>query len=120
MLSVSSCGICGKQSLDQINYAEKKLDAANRISVTSIEKIQQTMFQHQALFEKTGGSHGIAAFNLSGELLSVKEDVGRHNALDKVVGELILNKKLGQAKILTCDFFCGDFVNLKTIQSLVS
>ena len=58
------------------------------------------MRDRQEKFEATGGSHAAAAFNQEGELLSIREDIGRHNAVDKVVGDLILMGKLKEAKAL--------------------
>ena len=54
----------------------------------------------QPLYKETGGAHAVAAFTINGGLLSVKEDIGRHNAVDKVVGELLLSSSLSEAKVL--------------------
>lgn len=104
LLSVSSCGICGKQSLDDLQIQEGKLTPENsniNWDVDSLFKMQQHMFQNQLNFEKTGGCHGVAAFSLEGEMLALGEDIGRHNAMDKVVGSLIRSNDLGKAKIIT-------------------
>jgi FdhD protein len=62
--------------------------------------MQEKMFQAQSLFQLTGGCHGVAAFSSIGELLAIKEDIGRHNAMDKVVGNLLKNHQQKQAKII--------------------
>lgn len=105
LLSVSSCGICGKQELEQIKSTDKII-TENSITVTSayLLKVQQKLFKNQKLFELTGGCHGVAAFDENENLLSLHEDIGRHNALDKVIGELLFKKELDKAK---CIAFSG-------------
>lgn len=101
LLSVSSCGICGKREIEDLNISGEKLPNQFVIQPDQIDTLFQTMQQHQKLFDLTGGCHGIAAFDKDLKLLSIHEDVGRHNALDKVIGELILTENLKSAKILT-------------------
>ncbi len=103
LLSVSSCGICGKQSLEDLPHfdSDETLPAdAQNWSLENLLEMQEKMFNAQSLFQSTGGCHGVAAFNTTGDLLSIREDVGRHNALDKVVGNLLQNNKLKEAKVL--------------------
>ncbi len=97
-LSVSSCGICGKTQLDDLHG---QITDGLHLKSTQIESMFSAMNAHQKTFKKSGGSHAAGAFTASGELLSVMEDIGRHNATDKVVGDLILKNKLKSAKILT-------------------
>lgn len=94
LLSVSSCGICGKQELSDIEISGPSIKNDGKLSLTAIREMYTTMKKGQGLFEKTGGSHATAAFTISGTMLSLKEDIGRHNALDKVVGELLNTQKL--------------------------
>jgi len=101
LLSVSSCGICGKTSLEDIEVNESALDADLQVSVTEIQSMFKLMSQQQFDFQKSGGTHAAAAFSLDGELLCAMEDIGRHNAVDKVIGKLISEKRLHLAKVLT-------------------
>jgi len=96
LLSVSSCGICGKQQLDDIDFKGSSLQNAVTLKLSDIEKMYQKMKLEQLVFRSTGGSHATAAFDNQGKLLSIKEDIGRHNALDKVVGQLLKLKKLNK------------------------
>ena len=98
-LSVASCGICGKQDLDLPDQDASVSDAT--ISAELVFKMFQEMNSGQQAFKQSGGSHASAAFSEEGELLSIKEDIGRHNAVDKVVGDLLLSKHLNQAKCMT-------------------
>lgn len=94
LLSVSSCGICGKQKLEDIECSGHALSKLGNLTLSSIKSMYQKMKLEQELFRSTGGSHATAAFDINGDLLSIKEDIGRHNALDKVVGDLLHKKKL--------------------------
>lgn len=101
LLSVSSCGICGKQSLDDLpNFDQPTIKSNSSWQVSKLMAMQEKMHSAQKLFIETGGCHGVAAFNEEGDLLAIKEDIGRHNAMDKVVGELIMKKDLASAKII--------------------
>lgn len=97
-ISVSSCGICGKTSLDDL---QGTISDGVSISPSLIEQMFSKMNKRQSTFISSGGSHAAAAFNESGKLLSIMEDIGRHNAVDKVVGDLFLQNLLSQAKVLT-------------------
>lgn len=97
-LSVSSCGMCGKTSLPDLS---KKINSnQNTRALVSLENMFDEMRKHQIFFEKTGGSHAAAAFDENGVLLSCMEDIGRHNAVDKVIGSLILENNLPKATYL--------------------
>ncbi|MFK8038805.1 MAG: formate dehydrogenase accessory sulfurtransferase FdhD [Crocinitomicaceae bacterium] len=104
LLSVSSCGICGKQSLSDLTVNGTSLKPSDQINTNFIFELQDKMHQAQAIFPYTGSIHGAAIFNINGELLSCKEDIGRHNALDKAIGDLLMQKKLAAGNIL---FFSG-------------
>lgn len=97
LLSVSSCGICGKQELSDIEISGPSIEHDKKISLATIKTMYTVMKSKQLLFETTGGSHATAAFDAQGNMLSLKEDIGRHNALDKVVGELLNADKLEAA-----------------------
>ena len=95
-LSVSSCGICGKKELDELTHHQEKIPDYT-ISHTSLINMIEQMKKGQHTFLQSGGSHAAAAFNKNGELLSIMEDIGRHNAVDKVIGDLIIADNLKQA-----------------------
>jgi len=92
LLSQSSCGICGQQSIEHLKaIADPNFDSLKpQISSEAILSMNTTLKQAQPAFLKTGGIHAAALFNTQGELLQVREDIGRHNAVDKLVGWAIL------------------------------
>ena len=90
VLTTSACGICGTTSIDQVRKALRP-DLADpsvswRVSVAVLLALPDALQTAQGLFAKTGGVHAAGVFTASGEALCVREDVGRHNAVDKVVG----------------------------------
>jgi len=101
LLSVSSCGICGKTELDELSFMVKVLDHEQTVNIDSIHSMFLMMNSKQSVFEKSGGSHAAAAFDRTGVLLSSMEDIGRHNAVDKVVGELINDSTVREASVIT-------------------
>lgn len=92
----SSCGVCGKTSLESLTA----LNAARRVSGTGIiddavlRDLPARLRVAQASFALTGGLHGVGLFDLAGTLLAAREDVGRHNALDKLIGHALLQHLL--------------------------
>lgn len=100
LLSVSSCGICGKKELKDIKINGKKLTKNAFISSENLHKMHLLMSNFQETFKKSGGSHAAAVFNKKQELLTIKEDIGRHNAVDKSIGELLIKKTLQDANYL--------------------
>ena len=87
----SSCGVCGKTEID---YIESPFNAAGKpmtISKDILLGLQDTLREKQSVFEETGGIHAAALFTPNGNLILVREDVGRHNALDKVIGNALLS-----------------------------
>ena len=100
LLSVSSCGICGKKELKDIQVEGEKLVNSTTFSSEIIHKMFLEMNSFQETFKKSGGSHAAAIFNKKHTLLSSKEDIGRHNAVDKVVGDLLLKNILKEANYL--------------------
>ena len=101
LLSVSSCGICGKTELADLSFLGKTIDDKKKIEISLLSKLFDKMNSHQHSFHQSGGTHAAAAFSLDGILLSAMEDIGRHNAVDKVIGDLILNEQLKKASVLT-------------------
>ncbi len=89
----SSCGICGKASMDSLEIICKtKINKDNpKIKNSLITRIPKLLMQKQSEFSKTGGIHASALFDQSGKVLVIREDIGRHNALDKVIGHSFKN-----------------------------
>jgi FdhD protein len=89
--TTSSCGVCGKSSLDALRVigAESIEGDKGRFTRDVLIAMPAALRDRQRAFEQTGGLHAAAAFNSQGEILVVHEDVGRHNALDKVIGSLL-------------------------------
>jgi len=128
LLSVSACGICGKTAFEpptlrddreaddeqssmtpsddergSMTLRDDRGRDDERSSMTLREGIVQMMVQlraSQTLFEETGGCHAAGVFNREGQLLFASEDIGRHNAVDKVIGHLLLNNQLRSAKYI--------------------
>jgi FdhD protein len=93
--AASSCGICGKATIDAVRV--RGIQPPNRdlkISGDFLCSLPDKLRESQAVFGRTGGLHAAAAFTTSGELLVLREDIGRHNAVDKVVGWALLNNTL--------------------------
>ncbi len=104
LLSVSSCGICGKKELKDLKIKGKSLKRNSAKNIKDLVEEIHFMFlemnKKQFLFRSTGGSHACAIFNTNKKLLTIKEDIGRHNAVDKCVGDLINKNKLKEANYM--------------------
>lgn len=100
LLSVSSCGICGKLELGDLNVSGERIKNEDQVRLEMIFEMQRTMLDNQVDYKATGGSHAAAAFDKFGNFLVLREDIGRHNAVDKVIGNLIRSKSLDQARFL--------------------
>jgi FdhD protein len=86
----SACGVCGKASIDSIEVASEPLPAGPLVAAAVIGELPERLRAAQRTFERTGGVHATGLFTADGELVLVREDVGRHNALDKVIGNRLL------------------------------
>ncbi|WP_247236116.1 formate dehydrogenase accessory sulfurtransferase FdhD [Telluribacter sp. SYSU D00476] len=99
--TTSSCGICGKASIEAIQVtSELRTHAEWHISPALLHLLPDRLRQQQSLFEHTGGLHASALFDQSGQLLSIREDVGRHNALDKLIGSALRSNQLPLSQYL--------------------
>jgi FdhD protein len=93
--AASSCGICGKASIEAIRRRGlKRPNRDLRIAPEVLCALPEKLRKAQAIFGRTGGLHAAAIFAANGELLAIREDVGRHNAVDKVIGWALLGGKL--------------------------
>ncbi|HIP33089.1 MAG TPA: formate dehydrogenase accessory sulfurtransferase FdhD [Crocinitomicaceae bacterium] len=101
LLSVSSCGICGRTELEEIHNNGEISSVDSTINAKIIEGLFAKMNEYQKAFHQSGGTHAAAAFDKKGNILCSLEDIGRHNAVDKVIGKLIIENKLNQATCMT-------------------
>ena len=85
----SSCGICGKASIEKVLQKTPSRDRWEAISEEQIVSLPAKLSEEQSVFEKTGGLHAAALFDRSGQLIVLREDIGRHNAVDKVIGSCL-------------------------------
>lgn len=90
----SSCGVCGKATIEALHVRANPIEGDMRVSAAFIAELPAKMREAQRVFASTGGLHASALFNENGAVLALREDVGRHNALDKIVGWGILNDRL--------------------------
>jgi FdhD protein len=88
----SSCGVCGKGALEEVAVHSEQASAGPALARDLVADLPERL--RQPTFERTGGLHATGLFDASGELLVVREDVGRHNAMDKVVGRALLDGRL--------------------------
>jgi FdhD protein len=93
--ATSSCGVCGKASIESIDKMicdlpkQKSEQNALKVSKEYIYNLPKRLAQHQKVFEYTGGLHAAALFDVTGKIVSLREDIGRHNALDKLIGNAL-------------------------------
>jgi FdhD protein len=91
----TSCGLCGKTSIDQIRQNFPAIESANvRIDIETLLSLPEKLRKAQSDFARTGGIHAAGIFDLSDELKIVREDIGRHNAVDKAIGRAFLDELL--------------------------
>lgn len=88
LYATSSCGVCGKASIDAVRVAARPLPPGPTVPAGLLGGLMERMRDEQGGFAESGGLHAAAAFRPDGELLAVREDVGRHNAMDKLIGHL--------------------------------
>ncbi len=104
-LTNSSCGVCGKSSLDALEIIKKNKTNSSepKIKKEVIVKSPDILREGQSEFSKTGGIHASGLFTSNGELVAVREDVGRHNALDKLIGCALKNNQIDpKTQFITC------------------
>ena len=94
--TTSSCGVCGKTSLEALALAAAPSLPPDRpvLGAATIHRLPTILLEAQAVFERTGGLHAAALFNAHGTLLATREDIGRHNALDKLIGMAVMDRSL--------------------------
>ncbi|WP_241384154.1 formate dehydrogenase accessory sulfurtransferase FdhD [Rhodococcus sp. CH91] len=95
--TTSACGVCGKTSLDEVRTRTRyplRNSAGATIGTHTLAALPETLRRHQQVFDSTGGLHAAALFTLDGALLALREDVGRHNAVDKVLGWALTDNRV--------------------------
>ena len=113
--TTSSCGICGKASIDAISTISVYEDSTDQLFIHAsiLYHLQEVIKKQQKIFEDTGGIHASALFDTEGNFLMLSEDVGRHNALDKIIGAAVLNKQL---PLNNCILFLSGRASFELIQ----
>ncbi|MGH1342920.1 MAG: formate dehydrogenase accessory sulfurtransferase FdhD [Nannocystales bacterium] len=95
LFASSSCGICGKASIEQAMHHTGKVDDTVRLAPSDLYALPGRLEAHQAGFDATGGVHAAALFDASLKTIAVREDIGRHNAVDKVLGVASCEQRVG-------------------------
>jgi FdhD protein len=114
--TTSSCGVCGKASINAIRTvipSFSRSNADNIIPAEIIYSLPEKLSAHQKVFAETGGLHAAALFEQSGELIIVREDVGRHNALDKLIGASLKNNNI---PLSNCILFLSGRASFELVQ----
>jgi FdhD protein len=100
--TTSSCGVCGKGALEAVAVEAPRVESALRVPATVVAGLPERLRVAQAAFAATGGLHATGLFRADGELLCAREDVGRHNAMDKIVGWAFRAGLLPLAEAILC------------------
>jgi FdhD protein len=98
----SSCGVCGKGALEAVAVEAPRVDSDLRIAAVIVSELPHRLRKAQAAFAATGGLHATGLFSAAGEALCVREDVGRHNAMDKVIGWAFTEGRLPLGDAVLC------------------
>ncbi|MFE1171096.1 formate dehydrogenase accessory sulfurtransferase FdhD [Streptomyces sp. NPDC058773] len=119
--TTSSCGLCGKASLDAVRTSthwplDTSPDTPVRIEPAVLSSLPDQLRDAQRVFERTGGLHAAALFTTDGELLDIREDVGRHNAVDKVVGRAL---QQGRLPLSSCVLMVSGRASFELVQKAV-
>ncbi len=100
--TTSSCGICGKGALQAVAVHAPPLESELRVAAEVVADLPRRLREHQATFAATGGLHATGLFDGAGALVCVREDVGRHNAMDKILGWAHANRRLPLDDAMLC------------------
>lgn len=100
--TTSSCGVCGKGALEAVSVEADRITSELEVPLETVAALPARLRERQASFARTGGLHATGLFSAAGDLLVVREDVGRHNAMDKVVGRAFLDGLLPLSEAVLC------------------
>ncbi len=100
MLASSACGVCGTQMIEDLRRDLAVLPAGPQVDPAMLPGLVDVLRSGQGVFERTGGLHAAGLFDTGGHLVALREDVGRHNAVDKVVGRMLLDGRLPAAGMI--------------------
>jgi FdhD protein len=100
--TTSSCGVCGKGALEAVRVEAPPAESELHVTAALVGSLPALLREQQASFAETGGLHATGLFDAAGELLCVREDVGRHNAMDKVIGWAFLEELLPLRDSILC------------------
>jgi FdhD protein len=100
MLSSSACGVCGTQMIEDLRRDLAVLPSGLVADPAMLPGLVDRLRSGQGVFDRTGGLHAAGLFDLDGELVALREDIGRHNAVDKVVGRMLLDGRLPASEML--------------------
>jgi FdhD protein len=117
-LTTSACGVCGKASIDELRVASQYDLSADQVRVTAamLASLPDRLKDAQRVFERTGGLHAAGLFSADGTLLAAREDVGRHNAVDKVVGWAL---QAGRLPLAGCVLLVSGRASFELVQKAV-
>ena len=102
VMTNSSCGMCGRRTIESLAADVTPIRAAWSVPASAIAAMPERLRAHQAVFDETGGLHAAGLFARDGGLVDVAEDVGRHNAVDKIVGRMLMREALPLSNHLLC------------------
>lgn len=105
--TTSACGVCGRKSIDDLLARVGRVPEGREFPLARLLDLPARLAAHQPAFSHTGGSHAAAAFDAAGEAVAWAEDVGRHNAVDKVIGRLLLAGALRPSAAAAADGAAG-------------
>lgn len=94
VFSSSSCGVCSKATIEAVRQSFPAIESTCTVHAETLLRMPTALREKQETFNRTGGLHACAFFDLDGNLQELREDVGRHNALDKLIGQALLEKRL--------------------------
>ncbi len=118
-LSTSACGVCGKASLEALDMRCSPLENPLQISPQTLYDLPEKLRAEQVLFDFTGGNHAAALFSSQGVLLALREDIGRHNAVDKLIGWALLNAQPLEQTVLVVSGRAGFEIAQKAIAAQI-
>lgn len=100
--ATSACGVCGRQTVEALETHAAPITAPWTVSAAIVSSLPEHLRTQQAVFDRTGGLHAAGLFALDGTLIEIAEDVGRHNAVDKVIGRMLLRGALPLSSQVLC------------------